>query len=166
VAGLVAHTPAWRLRINSSVDEVTIVCAKVRFGPHKLLIMTKATTLSKKGADKLVTKVGRSLGTMKAAVVEWMVGPTPGVARAAIDWKMEVFKCTKIAARKCVSSRNDTMLLQKVYKMLRPRILVYEKPDPIVMAEIAPMFLHYHDSGKMMTVEDLERLFLEEGDQW
>jgi len=149
----------------------------VRFGPHKLFIMTKTTTLSKKGADKLVTKVGRlvtkvgrSLGTMKAtmkaAVVEWMVGPTPGVARAAIDWKMEVFKCTKVAARKWVSSRNDTILLQKVYKMLRPRILVYEKPDPIIMAEIAPMFRHYHDSGKLMGVEDLECLFLVEGDQW
>jgi len=126
--------------------------------------MTKTTTLSKKGADKLVTKAGRSLGTMKAAVVEWMVGPTPGAARAAIDWKMEVFKCTKIAARKWV--QNDTMLLQKVHKVLWPRILVHEKPDPIVMAEIAPMFLHCHDSGKLMAVEDLERLFLVEGDQW
>jgi len=127
--------------------------------------MTKTTTRSKKGADKLVTKVGRSLGMMKAAVVEWMVGPTPGVARAAIDWKMEVFKCTKIVAQKWV--RNDTMLLQRVYKMLRPRILVYEKPDPIIMAEIAPMFLHrHHESGELTLVEDLERLFLEEGDEW
>jgi len=112
----------------------------------------------------LVTKVGRSLGMMKAVVVEWMVGPTPGVARAAIDWKMEVFKCTKIAARKWV--RNDAMLLQRVYKMLQPRILVYEKPDPFIMAEIAPMFVHYRDSGELVAVEDLERLFLEEGDEW
>ena len=126
--------------------------------------MAKSGGNSKK-AEKMVTKVGRSLSTMKAAVVEWMVGPTPGAARAAIDWKMEAFKCTKIAARKWV--RNDTMLLQRVYKMLRPRILVYEKPDPIIMAEIAPMLLHrHHESGELTSVEDLERMFLEKGDTW
>jgi len=89
--------------------------------------MTKTTTRSKKGAEKLVTKVGRSLGMMKAAVVEWMVGPTPGISRAAIDWKMEVFVCTKIVAKKWV--RNETYLLQRVYKLLRPNILVYGRPD-------------------------------------
>jgi len=102
---------------------------------------------------------------MKTAIVEWMVGPTPGVPRAAIDWKMEVFKCTKIVAQKWV--RNDTMLLQRVYKMLWPHILVYDKPDPIIMAELAPMFLHRdHESGELTSVEDLERLFLEDGDKW
>jgi len=126
--------------------------------------MTKSGGNTKK-AEKMVTKVGRSLGMMKATVAERMVGPTPGVLRAAIDRKMEVFECTKIVARKWV--RNDTMLLQRVYKMLRPRILVYEKPDPIIMAEIAPRFLHRdHESGELMLVEDLERLFLEEGDEW
>ena len=102
---------------------------------------------------------------MKATVVEWMVGPTPGVPRATIDWKMEVFKYTEIVAQKWV--QNEMFLLQRVYKMLRPRILVYEKPDPIIMAEIAPMLLHrHHESGELTSVEDLERMFLEEGDTW
>ena len=126
--------------------------------------MTKSGGNTKK-AEKMVTKVGKSLGMMKATVVEWMVGPTPGVPRAAIDWKMEVFKYTKIVAQKWV--RNETFLLQRVYKMLRPNISVYGRPDPIIMAEIAPMFLH-HDSedGELTTVEDIERLFLEEGSKW
>jgi len=125
--------------------------------------MAKATTRSKKG-EKLVTKVGRSLGTMKAAMVEWVVGPVPGIAQAAVDWKMEVFVCTKIVATQWI--RDDTYLLQRVYKMLRPKILVYGSPDPIIMAEIAPMFWHKTSDGEMMSVEDMERLYLEEGSEW
>jgi len=76
-----------------------------------------------KKEEKMVTKVGRSLGMMKAKVVEWMVGPTPGIPRAAIDWKMEVFVYTKIVAQKCVSNKTD--LLRKLHMKLRPHILVY-----------------------------------------
>ena len=42
--------------------------------------MTKSGGNTKK-AEKMVTKVGRSLGMMKATVAEQMVGPTPGVLR-------------------------------------------------------------------------------------
>jgi len=65
-----------------------------------------------------------------------------------------------------VGPKRDDVVAE-VYKMLRPHILVYGKPDPIIMAEIAPMFLH-HDSedGELTLVEDLEHLFLEEGSDW
>jgi len=59
--------------------------------------MAKSEGIAKK-TEKMVTKVGRSWVKAKATVVEWMVGPSPGVSRAPIDWKMEVFKATKIVA--------------------------------------------------------------------
>jgi len=121
--------------------------------------MAKTTTRPEKAEEKIVTKVGRSLWRMKATMVEWMVGPTPGVPRAPIDWKMKVFCYTKLVAQKYIS--NETDLLVQVYDMIRPHILVYGKPDPIIMAEIAPMFVHYDsDTGELRTVEDMESIFL------
>ena len=82
-----------------------------------------------KKAEKMVTKVGRSLGMMKARVVEWMVGPTPGVPRAAIDWKMEAFEYTKIVVQKWV--RNETMLLQRCTKCFGPTSWCMENRIPL-----------------------------------
>jgi len=93
-----------------------------------LKIMAKLGGSAKK-EEKMVTKVGMSLGAMKVTVVEWLSGPTHGTPRAAIDWKMEAFIYTKIVAQNYVS--DETNLLRKAHKRLRLHILVHGKPDPI-----------------------------------
>jgi len=55
--------------------------------------------------------------------------------------------------------------LRKVYKRIRPRILVYEKPDPIILEEIESMFVHQSD-GEWKSIEDIESLYLVEGAEW
>lgn len=105
-----------------------LFCCCCRIEENFLKIMAKSGGSAKK-EEKMVTKVGLSLGAMKATVVEWLSGPTPGTPRAAIDWKMEAFIYTKIVAQNCVS--DETNLLGKAHKRLRLHILVHGKPDPI-----------------------------------
>jgi len=116
--------------------------------------MTK-TGGCQKSEEKMVTKVGRSVGTVKSKMVEWLVGPTPGIARAEVNWKMEVWAITKRTAVKSYLE-SETDLLKKVHDQLRPQILVYGRPDPIILAEIAPLFLLKTVNGAV-TVEDFEK---------
>jgi len=116
--------------------------------------MTK-TGGRQKSEEKMVTKVGRSLGTVKSKMLEWLVGPIPGIARAKTDWKMEVWELTRRAAVLSFHT-SETEVLKEVYEQLRPRILVYGRPDPIILAEIAPLFVLKKMNGTV-TVEDFEK---------
>jgi len=108
--------------------------------------MTK-TSSDHKREEKMVTKIGRSVVAVKTQLLEWVVGPTPGIARAKTNWKMEVWEHTK---RDAVMSyhESETALLKKVYEQLRPRILVYGHPDPIFW----PRLLRYSWWRRLMVL--------------
>jgi len=116
--------------------------------------MTKTGSCSKR-EEKMATKIGRSVVAVKTQLLEWVVDPTPGIARAKTDWKVEVWELTK---RTAVMSyhESETALLKKVYEQLRPCILVYGRPDPIILAEVAPLFLVEKANGTL-TIKDFEK---------
>jgi len=103
----------------------------------------------------MVMKIGRSVVAVKTQLLEWVVGPTPGIARAKTDWKMEVWELTRRAAVMSYHE-SETALLKKVYEQLRPRILVCGRPYPIILAEIASFFLLKKVNGTL-TIEDFEK---------
>jgi len=103
----------------------------------------------------MATKIGRSVVAVKTQLLEWVVGPTPGIARVKTDWKMEVWELTKRTAVRAYHE-SETALLKKVYEQLRPRILVYGRPDPIILAEVAPMFMVEKANGTL-TIKDFEK---------
>jgi len=95
----------------------------------------------------MATKIGRSVVAVKTHLLEWVVGPTPGIARVKTNWKMEVWELTKrTAVMSCHES--ETALLKKVYEQLRPRILVYGHPDPIFW----PRLLRYSWWRRLMVL--------------
>jgi len=66
----------------------------------------------------MVTKIGRTVGAATTQLVGWWVGPTPRIARAQTDWKMEVWECTKAVVMTYLE--NETALLKKVYEQFPP----------------------------------------------
>jgi len=103
----------------------------------------------------MATKIGKSVVAVKTQLLEWIVDPTPGVARVKINWKMEVWELTKRTAVMAYHE-SETALLKKVYEQLRPRILVCGHPDPIILAEVASLFLVEKANGTL-TIEDFEK---------
>jgi len=51
---------------------------------------------------------------------------------------------------------SETALLKKVYEQLRPQILVCGRPDPIILAKVAPLFMMEKANGTL-TIEDFEK---------
>jgi len=81
----------------------------------------------------------------------------PGVRRREMDWKYEVFLLTReIAVRE--NNATESMLMRRVYARLRPRIVAYGWPDPVILEEIAPMFECSEGLDEnVKTLEDFEK---------
>jgi len=57
---------------------------------------------------------------------------------------------------------DETSLMYSVYERLCPRILVCGKPNLIMLAKMAPLFVHKNSCGVALTVESMERWYISE----
>lgn len=82
----------------------------------------------------------------------------PGVQRRKVDWKHEVFMLTRQVAT-YDQHLTQSKLMAYVYKKLRPRILAYGEPDPVIFKEIEPLFECVHHNGRVTGLQDYERVY-------